>query len=65
MRITLNDEAMEVGGGASIASVLAQSGIPLESTAVEKNGEIVERGRLDEPVQEGDRIIVVRFVGGG
>jgi thiamine biosynthesis protein ThiS len=65
MRITLNDEPVEVETGASIESVLAGRGIPLENTAVERNGEIVERDALGEPVRDGDRFIVVRFVGGG
>ncbi len=65
MRITLNDEAVEVERGATVESVLAGRGIPLENTAVEMNGEIVERGRLGEPVRDGDAIVVVRFVGGG
>ena len=65
MRITLNDEPLELDGRATLESVLAQRGIPLENTAVERNGEIVERDRLGEPVRDGDRIIVVRFVGGG
>ena len=65
MRITLNDDPVVADEGSSIASLLALRGIPLENTAVEKNGEIVERDRLGEPVQDGDRIVVVRFVGGG
>jgi thiamine biosynthesis protein ThiS len=65
MRITLNDEPLEVETGASIESVLAGRGIPLENTAVERNGEIVGRDALGEPIREGDRFIVVRFVGGG
>jgi thiamine biosynthesis protein ThiS len=65
MRITLNGEPVDVDGGSSIETVLARRGIPRENTAVERNGEIVERERMGEPVQDGDRIVVVRFVGGG
>ncbi|MBW2261491.1 MAG: sulfur carrier protein ThiS [Deltaproteobacteria bacterium] len=65
MRITLNDEPVEADEGSSISSVLALRGIPLENSAVERNGEIVERDRLGDAVQDGDRIIIVRFVGGG
>ncbi len=65
MRIIVNGAPRDVADGSTLRDLLADrlGGPPL---AVERNGEPVSREAFDEIVlQPGDRLEVVRFVGGG
>lgn len=66
MRIFLNGEAMEVENGTSVeALVLTLTGDP-RGIAIERNLEIVPKAEHPRTVlQDGDRLEVVQFVGGG
>jgi len=66
MRITLNGSAREVAEGQPLPALLAELGAAAEHVAVERNGEILERAELaDVVLRAGDRLEIVRFVGGG
>lgn len=66
MRITLNGESREVADGHSVASLLADLGVPAERVAVELNLKIVDRRMLaGTPLSDGDRVEVIGFIGGG
>ncbi|HVG27387.1 MAG TPA: sulfur carrier protein ThiS [Acidobacteriaceae bacterium] len=69
MRITVNGQVREVegvGSPSALGAVLEAMGLRADRIAVELNGEIAPRTRWAEvPVQEGDRLEVVHFVGGG
>src|SRR5947208_17075597 len=66
MRITLNGEPREVADGQSVASLLADLGIPAERVAVELNLKVVDRQTFPgTPLREGDRVEVIGFIGGG
>jgi len=66
MNITLNGEAHEVKAGTTVAALLGALNIPLVKVAVERNLSIVSRSRFDQVIlQQGDRIEIVRFIGGG
>ncbi len=66
MRITLNGEPFELAGPATVATLLAQLHIDPRRVAVEHNLVVLKRARFDAtPVQEGDQIEIVNFVGGG
>lgn len=66
MKITLNGEAHKVESGTTITALLGALKIPLVKVAVERNLCIVPRSTFDEVIlQEGDRIEIVRFIGGG
>jgi thiamine biosynthesis protein ThiS len=66
MRITLNGEPREVGDGHSVASLLADLGIPAERVAVELNLAVVDRQTFPgTPLRDGDRVEVIGFIGGG
>ncbi len=66
MRIVVNGISREVADGSTLSELLADrllSGPPL---AVERNGEPVARGTFENVVlRPGDRLEIVRFVGGG
>jgi sulfur carrier protein len=51
---------------AKISDLLAQLGLKSDRVAVEQNGEIIPRSTWDSaPLQSGDRLEIVHFVGGG
>ncbi|MBZ0273422.1 sulfur carrier protein ThiS [bacterium] len=65
MLLRVNGENLSIADEATLEDVLAQLSIPATHIAVERNGELVE----DEPracrLENGDRLEIVRFVGGG
>jgi len=66
MNVQLNGEENEVREGSTVAVLLDSLGIGQERVAVEVNLDIVPRARYGTHViNEGDRIEIVQFVGGG
>lgn len=66
MRVTVNDQPVQLPEGASVAALVEQLGFAGATVAVERNGEIVPRARHAEArLAEGDRLEVVTLVGGG
>jgi sulfur carrier protein len=64
--ITLNGEPHELDGPLSIADLLTKLSIDPRRVAVEHNYAIVKRQLFpDVRVNDGDRIEIVNFVGGG
>ena len=66
MLITLNGEPYELDGPLSVADLLIRLSIDSRRVAVEHNLTILKRQLFDVTlVNEGDRIEIVNFVGGG
>lgn len=66
IKIQLNGEVREVPQGLTVTSLLEFLKLSADRVAVERNLEIVSRGLWSEtPIQAGDRLEVVHFVGGG
>ena len=66
MRVIINGEAHECAEDASLSSLVEQLGMRGDRLAIELNREIVTRAHWPETVlQEGDRLEIVHFVGGG
>ena len=64
--IHVNGEPRRVPEGQSIAALVGTLGLTPAKVAVERNLEIVPRSTLDDViVQDGDRLEIVHFVGGG
>ena len=64
--ITLNGQARSFDTLPSVAGLLESMGLAGKRVAVERNGEIVPRGRHgDTPLVADDRIEIVVAVGGG
>ena len=64
--IHLNGEARQVPEDLTLASLVDWLRLPADGVAVERNLEIVPRGRWGETrIGEGDHLEVVHFVGGG
>ncbi len=63
--VKINGEELNVAGK-TIAEYLASTDYDPKRIAVERNGEIVFKSQYGETVlQDGDRVEVVSFVGGG
>lgn len=66
MKITVNGKDHPYAAGMTVASLLADVLGVSGTVVVELNGEIIQRERYDDtPVNTGDMIEIVHFVGGG
>jgi len=66
MQITLNGKTHEIDSDCTIAGLIQMLNLKAEQVAVEHNRNIVMRTEFDSCVlNEGDRIEIVNFVGGG
>lgn len=66
MTITVNGEERQATDGATVRRLLDELQIPVVRVAVEVNLEIVPKAAYDQhTLQDGDKIEIVHFVGGG
>ena len=66
MDVTVNGKARGAGDGLTLLGLLDEIGIDPRIVAIEHNGEIVKRARYAETaLSDGDRLEIVRMVGGG
>ena len=65
MEVTLNGKVRELADGTTVTALLDELGVPVDHTAVELNGALLERDGYGRSLAPGDAIEVVRFVGGG
>jgi sulfur carrier protein len=66
MTITVNGRAMDVADGLSIELLLALLGVAREYTAVAVNRDVAPRSTYaSRRLTEGDRVEIVRPMGGG
>ncbi len=66
LHLTVNGEPREIPPGSSVADLLERLGVRADAVVVERNGEIVPReAHASTPLADGDRLEIVRFVGGG
>jgi thiamine biosynthesis protein ThiS len=64
--VRLNGDLCEVPEGLTLAALIEWLKLPRDRVAVERNLEIVPRARWTvTPIQAGDQLEVVNFVGGG
>lgn len=69
MQLVINGqmkEIAELSSPAKVADLIAHLGLKNDRVAIEQNGEIVSRSSWAEvPLQSGDKLEIVHFVGGG
>jgi thiamine biosynthesis protein ThiS len=66
VNVTVNGKARALEGSPSVADYLRQIGINPLAVAVERNGLVVKRDQFEAiPIAEGDRLEIVRMMGGG
>ena len=66
IRIQLNGDSRELAAPLDIQALLAELGLDPRAVAVERNRAVVRRAAYSStPVNDGDEIEIVAFVGGG
>ena len=66
LRVFINGESKEISGTPSLAELIEQLDLPAARIAIELNRDVVRRSEWNSTVlQDGDRIEIVHFVGGG
>lgn len=66
LQLTVNGESRSIAAGARVADLVADLSLDGRKIAVERNLEIVPRSQYAETaLEDGDRIEIVAFVGGG
>ncbi|MBW2508299.1 MAG: sulfur carrier protein ThiS [Deltaproteobacteria bacterium] len=66
MRVLVNGEEQQVEPSTTVKQLLASLGLGDTLVAVERNEEVVPRAQHGSTaLEEGDRVEVVHFVGGG
>ena len=66
MQLFINGESRQVADGSTVRQLLDELQIPATRVAVELNLEIVPKaGYAEQTLQDGDKIEIVHFVGGG
>jgi thiamine biosynthesis protein ThiS len=66
VEVIVNDEPRALGDGATVADLISALGLGPRRIAVEVNLAIVPRGEYDRTrLEDGDRVEVIHFVGGG
>lgn len=63
--LTVNGQVRSMAQGSKVADLLAELGVPTAGTAVELAGEVLSAKSFDTPLADGQRIEIVRMVGGG
>ena len=65
MKVTVNDEAVEVDDDTTVAALLATLGIPDKGIAVAVDWAVLPRSEWDHALSEGAKVEVVTAVQGG
>ena len=66
MRLVVNGEERQVEPSTTVKQLLSALGLAETLVAVERNEEVVPRARHESTeLEDGDRVEVVHFVGGG
>ena len=66
MQVTVNGETSELPEGLTVAELVERTGLADQRIALERNREIVPRSEFGRTrLAEGDRVEIVRAIGGG
>jgi len=65
MNVIINGENKTLSPSLTLDEALAQFNLPPKSYVVELNGKIISQDSHNETLKDGDRVEVIRFVGGG
>ncbi len=66
LQLTVNGQAQQLQPGTSIAGLLELINVPLNGSAVELDGEIISKSQYENTqLKDGQRVEIVRLVGGG
>ncbi|HEY2587432.1 MAG TPA: sulfur carrier protein ThiS [Tepidisphaeraceae bacterium] len=65
MTITVNGEPRDLPQGETVRALVARYKLTPEKVAIELNRMLLKSEKYDTPLNEGDEVEIVTFVGGG
>ena len=65
MNVTVNGEPRDLPSGETVRALVTRYNLTPEKVAIELNRRLLRSERYDTPLQDGDEIEIVTFVGGG
>ena len=65
MTIHVNGQPRDVADGTTVAQLIEQHNLTPQKVAVELNRRLIRAEKYDTPLQPGDEVEIVTFVGGG
>jgi sulfur carrier protein len=65
MNVKVNGEDREIASGTTVRELVQQFKLTPEKVAIEINRRLVRAEKYDQPLNAGDEIEIVTFVGGG
>ena len=65
MTLTVNGDPRDLPDGATLTHLLGELNLTPDKVAVEVNRRLVRTDRYDAPLNDGDAVEIVTFVGGG
>ena len=63
--MTVNGEARDLPEGETLRALVARHNLTPDKVAVELNRRLVRSEKYDQPLNDGDEVEIVTFVGGG
>jgi sulfur carrier protein len=65
MKLVVNGDEVQVDQGTTLRQLVARFNVQPEKVAIELNKRIVREEKYDLPLNDGDVVEIVTFVGGG
>ena len=65
MTLTVNGESRDLPEGETIRALVARYNLKPEKVAIELNRRLLRSEKYDTPLNDGDEVEIVTFVGGG
>lgn len=65
MQITVNGDSRDIPDGETVRTLVERYNLTVEKVAVELNRRLLRSEKYDTPLQNGDQVEIVTFVGGG
>ena len=65
MNVSVNGEQRDLPSGETVRALVSRYNLTPDKVAIELNRRLLRSERYDTPLQDGDEIEIVTFVGGG
>lgn len=65
MKVNVNGDARELPEGETVRALVARYNLKPEKVAIELNRRLLRAEKYDTPLNDGDEVEIVTFVGGG
>jgi sulfur carrier protein len=65
MNVTVNGDARELPDGETVRTLVRRFSLVPEKVAIELNRRLIRSDKYDQPLNDGDEVEIVTFVGGG